>query len=93
MMLSVYGCILALSWFGAKMVVGGSLTTGQLTSLLSYVTSILMSLMMLSMVFVMVAMSLASMRRITEVLREEPDIVSPENPCFAVSDGSVTLKT
>ena len=92
MMLSVYGCILALSWFGAKMVVGGSLTTGQLTSLLSYVTSILMSLMMLSMVFVMVAMSLASMRRIAEVLREEPDIVSPENPCLTVSDGGVTFE-
>lgn len=92
MMLSVYGCILALSWFGAKMVVGGSLTTGQLTSLLSYVTSILMSLMMLSMVFVMVAMSLASMRRIAEVLREEPDIVNPENACLAVSDGGVTIE-
>lgn len=92
MMLSVYGCILALSWFGAKMVVGGSLTTGQLTSLLSYVTSILMSLMMLSMVFVMVAMSLASMRRIAEVLREEPDIVSPENPCLAVSDGGICFE-
>lgn len=92
MMLSVYGCILGLSWFGAKMVVGGSLTTGQLTSLLSYVTSILMSLMMLSMVFVMVAMSLASMRRIAEVLREEPDIVNPENPCLTVSDGSVTFE-
>lgn len=92
MMLSVYGCILALSWFGAKMVVGGSLTTGQLTSLLSYVTSILMSLMMLSMVFVMVAMSLASMRRIAEVLREEPDIVNPKNACLAVSDGGVTIE-
>ncbi|NCB64107.1 MAG: ABC transporter ATP-binding protein, partial [Clostridia bacterium] len=92
MMLSVYGCILALSWFGAKMVVGGDLTTGQLTSLFSYISSILISLMMLSMVFVMVAMSLASMHRIAEVLREEPDIQSPEHACHQIPDGSVAFE-
>lgn len=92
MMLSVYGCMLALSWFGAKMVVSGNLTTGQLTSLFSYVMNITVSLMMLSMVFVMVSMSLASMRRITEILREIPDIQSPENAIDTVEDGSVVFE-
>lgn len=92
MMFSMYGCILALSWLGAHMIVGGSLTTGQLTSLFSYVMSILMSLMMLSMVFVMITMSLASMRRITQVLQEQPDIENPEHACLEVSDGSIDFK-
>lgn len=92
MMLSMYGCMLALSWFGASLVVGGSLTTGQLTSLFSYVMNILMSLMMLSMVFVMITISIASMRRIAEVLKEEPDIQNSANACLDVKDGSVTFE-
>lgn len=85
MMLVVYGCIIALSWFGAHFVVAGSLTTGELTSLFSYVMGVLMSLMMLSMVFVMVTMSAASAHRIAEVLTETPDITSPAGPgaCLA----------
>lgn len=71
MMLVVYGCILAISWFGARLIVAGGLTTGNLTSLFSYVMSVLMSLMMLSMVFVMITMSAASGERIAEVLRHE----------------------
>ena len=89
MMVAVYGCILALSWFGAQMISGGTLTTGELTSLFSYVMSVLMSLMMLSMVFVMVTMSVASMHRISEVLREHPDIENPQNACLSVADGSI----
>ena len=92
MMLTTYSCILAISWFGSHMIVGGSLTTGELSSLLSYVMNILMSLMMLSMVFVMITMSVASMRRIAEVLNEQPDITSPENAVQAVADGSVDLE-
>lgn len=89
MYLAMYGCIIALSWFGAKMIVGGTLTTGQLTSLFSYVTNILMALMVLSMVFVMVTMSAASARRIAEVLNETPDIVQPEEPVTEIVDGSI----
>ena len=89
MMLAMYGCILSLSWFGAQMITVGDLTTGELTSLFSYVMNILMSLMMLSMVFVMITMSVASMRRISEVITEHPDIESPAEPCTEVADGSV----
>lgn len=89
MMLAMYGCIMALSWFGAQMITGGNLTTGELTSLFSYVMSILMSLMMLSMVFVMIAMSVASMHRISEVITEHPDIESPPQACTQVADGRV----
>ena len=89
MNLAVYGCIIALSWFGAKQIVGGSLTTGQLTSMFSYVMSILMSLMMLSMTIVMITMSFASARRISAVLNEVPDIQNPENPIMEVKDGSI----
>ncbi len=89
MMLVVYGCILALSWFGAHFIVIGSLTTGELTSLLSYVMSVLMSLMMLSMIFVQLSMSMASGRRIAQVLNEEPNLVNPENPVMTVKDGSI----
>lgn len=89
MMLVVYGCILAISWLGAQLIVAGSLTTGNLTSLFSYVMSVLMSLMMLSMVFVMITMSAASVRRIAEVLNELPDMTNPESPETEVPDGSV----
>ena len=89
MSLIVYGCIIALSWFGAQFIVAGSLTTGELTSLFSYVMSTLMSLMMLSMIFVMLTMSTASGQRICEVLDEKPDIVNPESPVMEVADGSI----
>ncbi len=89
MMFVVYSCILGLSWLGAQMIVGGSLTTGELTSLLAYVMNILMSLMMLSMIFVMLSLSMASARRIAEVLNEEATLVSPENADFEIPDGSV----
>ena len=89
MMLSVYGCILGLSWFGANMIVGGSLTTGQLVSLFSYIMNIMISLMMLSMVFVMVTMSKASAERIAEVLEEKSDLTNPENPDFEIENGDI----
>ena len=89
MMLVIYGCILTISWFGARFIVGGSMTTGNLTSLFSYVISMLMSLMMLSMIFVMVAMSMASFRRIMEVLRERPDLVNPLQALTQIADGSI----
>ena len=89
MMLAVYGCIMALSWLGAQLVVGGGLTTGELTSLFSYVMQVLMSLMMLSMIVVMVTMSLASGRRISAVLTEEPDIRNAGEPVREVADGSI----
>ena len=92
MMFAVYGCILAISWIGAKMIIGtGSvaLTTGKLMSLLNYCMSILMSLMMLSMVFVMLTMSIASAERICEVLNEKPDLKNPDQPVTDVKDGSI----
>ena len=89
MMLVVYGCIIALSWLGAQFIVGGELSMGQLTSLFSYVMSTLMSLMMLSMIFVMLTMSMASGRRICEVLNEKPDISNPDKPVTEVADGSI----
>ena len=89
MMLVVYGSILALSWFGAHYIVVGELTTGNLTSLFSYVMGVLMSLMMLSMIFVMVTMSIASAERICEVLKETPALADPERPLMTVSDGRV----
>ena len=92
MMLVIYGCILAISWIGARFVVGGSMTTGNLTSLFSYVISMLMSLMMLSMIFVMVAMSMASFRRIMEVLRERPDLVNPPQALTQIQDGSIDIR-
>ena len=93
MQLTVYSCILLISWFGAKMIVNQTgLTTGELTSLLSYVMNILMSLMMLSMVFVMVTQSAAAAQRIEEVLEEQPDITSPENAVKNVRDGSVDFE-
>lgn len=92
MQLTVYTCILLISWLGAKMIVTDALTTGELMSLLAYCMNILMNLMMLSMVFVMISMSTASMRRISEVLTEESDIKNPESPLYKVPDGSVVFK-
>ena len=92
MQFTVYGCILLISWIGAKMIVGSSLTTGELMSLLTYCMNILMSLMMLSMVFVMITMSMASARRICEVLNEQSDITNPENPEYQVADGSIRFE-
>ena len=92
MMGTVYTCILLISWFGAKDVVFGNLTTGSLMSLLTYCMNILMSLMMLAVIFVMVTMSVASADRILEVLDETPDIANPEHPDFDVTDGSISFE-
>ena len=89
MMAAVYSCIILISWIGAKLIVAGSLTTGELMSLLTYCMNIMMSLMMLSMVFVMITMSVASAERICEVLNEKSDITNPENPDYNVTDGSI----
>ena len=89
MMTVVYGCILLISWFGAHLIVGGELQTGQLMSLLAYCMNILMSLMMLSVVFVMITMSEASAKRIAEVIEEKSDLTNPENPVMEVPDGSI----
>ena len=91
MMLSVYSCILFISWIGAHMVVGGTLLTGDLMALLTYCMNILMSLMMLSMVFVMISMSVASGERIAEVLNEESTIKNPKAPIFEVANGDITF--
>lgn len=92
--LIAYTCIIIISWRGAKMIVNGvdGMTTGQLASLLSYCMSILFSMMMVAMVFVMLSMSFASMERVAEVLNETPDITNPENPCMEVADGSIVFK-
>lgn len=92
MQLTVYGCMLSISWFGAQLVVSSSMTTGQLMSMFTYVMNILMSLMMLSMIFVMLTMSKASMERIAEILNEKADIVNPENPVQEVADGSIEFE-
>ena len=89
MNLVVYGCIMALSWWGAQFIVGGTLTTGELTSLFTYVMSILQALMMLSMIFVMLTQSAASAQRVSEVIEETPDIVNPDHPVYDIADGSV----
>lgn len=89
MMLTVYGCIIALSWLGAHYIVGGTLSTGNLTSMFSYVMSMMMSLMMLSMVFVMLSMSMASAKRIAEVLEEKSDLVEPAAGETVLADGSI----
>lgn len=90
MMLVIYACIMAICWFGAKfIVVDKTLQIGELTSLFSYVMGSMMSLMMLSMIFVMITMSVASMRRITEVLREQPDLAEPFAPVELMSNGSI----
>ena len=89
MMFVVYCCMIGLSWFGAQFIVAGNLTTGELTSLFSYVMRVLSSLMMLSMIFVMLTMSAASATRISEVLEEKADIVNPQNPITIIEDGSI----
>ena len=89
---TVYACILFISWMGAQMIVGSTLTTGELMNLLTYCMNILMSLMMLSMIFVMVSMSTASAERICQVLQEEPDLTDPPEPVFQVADGSVVFR-
>ena len=86
---TVYTCILLISWIGARMVIGGSLTTGELMSLLTYCMNILISLMMLSMIFVMITMSMASADRICEVLSEKSSLTDPENPDMDIPDGSI----
>lgn len=92
MNLVVYGCMIALSWWGAHFIVGGTLTTGELTSLFTYVMSILQSLMMLSMIFVMLTQSAASGRRVAEILNYEPSIRNGESPRYEVRDGSVEFR-
>lgn len=89
MMVTVYGCILALSWFGAKMIVGNELTTGELVSLFSYIMNIMISLMMISMAFVMITMARASAERIAEVLNEKSDLTNNDNPVYSVENGDV----
>lgn len=92
MMMTVYACIIAISWFGANMIVGSEMTTGELTSMLTYCMNILMSLLMVAMVFVMITMSLASARRISEVLNEESTLKNPENPDYNVENGSIDFE-
>lgn len=92
MQFTVYSCILLISWLGAKQIVQSTLTTGELMSLLTYCMNILMSLMMLSMVFVMMSMSIASARRICEVLEEKSNLTNPENPLYEVPDGGITFE-
>ena len=92
MNLVVYGCIIALSWWGAHFIVGGTLTTGELTSLFTYVMSILQALMMLSMIFVMLTQSAASARRVSEVIEQQPSISNPETPVMQVEDGSIVFR-
>lgn len=92
MQLCMYSCMLLISWFGARLIVNSEMTTGELMSLFTYAMQILMSLMMLSMVFVTIIISRASAERIVEVLDEKSDIVNPENPIFNVNDGAIEFK-
>ncbi len=92
MTFTVYACIILISWFGANMIVGGSMTTGELTSMLTYCMNILMSLLMLAMVFVMITMSLASAKRVSLVLNEKSTLTNPENPDYNVPDGSIKFE-
>ena len=92
MQLCMYSCMLLFSWFGARMIVSGSLTTGELTSMLSYVMQILMNLMMVSMILVMLVMSKASGERIAEVLNEESTLHNPAQPVSEVPDGSIDFE-
>lgn len=92
MQFTVYGCILLISWLGAKQIVGSTLTTGELMSLLTYCMNILMSLMMVAMIFVMMSMSIASARRISEVLNEKSDLTNPVNPIYEVPSGDIEFR-
>lgn len=91
MMFAIYGCMIAISWFGGNMIIKGDMMTGELMSFISYVTQILMSLMMISMVFVNIVLSRASVTRIIEVLDEESDIKNPANPITTIDDGSIVF--
>lgn len=92
LMFTVYACIIVISWLGAQMIVSDTLTTGNLMSLLTYCMNIMMSLMMLSMIFVMMTMSIASAERICEVLNETSDIKNPEQPDTCVTDGGIEFR-
>ena len=92
MQFTVYSCILLISWIGAKLIVQDMLKTGELMSLLAYCMNILMSLMMLSMIFVMMSMSIASARRVSEVLNEKSDLSNPENPVYEVANGEIEFR-
>lgn len=92
MLICIYACMLLISWVGANLIVAGDLTKGELTSMFTYASQILMNFMMLSMIFIMITMSRASAERITEVLDEEIDLVNPENPEMQVADGSIEFK-
>ena len=92
MQLTVYTCILLISWMGARMIVQSELTTGALMSLMTYCMNILMSLMMVAMIFVMMSMSIASARRISEVLEEKSDLTNPEEPIYDVPDGDIEFR-
>ena len=92
MMITIYGSIIAISWFGANMIVAGDLTEGELTSMLTYCMNILMNLMMIAFIFVMLTMSLASGKRIAEVLKETATIQNPEHPDREVPDGSIDFE-
>ena len=89
MQFCMYACMLLTSWFGARLIVGGSMTTGELTSMFSYAMQILMSLMMVAMVFVMITMAKASAERVAEILDEQPDLHNPANPIHEVKDGAI----
>lgn len=89
MQFCMYACMLLISWFGARLIVGGSMTTGELTGMFSYAMQILMSLMMVAMVFVMITMAKASAERVAEILDEQPDLRNPANPIHEVKDGAI----
>ena len=89
MQFCMYACMLLISWFGARLIVGGSMTTGELTSMFSYAMQILMSLMMVAMVFAMITMAKASAERVAEILDEQPDLHNPANPIHEVKDGAI----
>lgn len=89
MQFCMYACMLLISWFGARLIVGGSMTTGELTNMFSYAMQILMSLMMVAMVFVMITMAKASAERVAEILDEQPDLHNPANPIHEVKDGAI----
>ena len=89
MQFCMYACMLLIAWFGARLIVGGSMTTGELTSMFSYAMQILMSLMMVAMVFVMITMAKASAERVAEILDEQPDLHNPANPIHEVKDGAI----
>ncbi|HEY8423783.1 MAG TPA: ABC transporter ATP-binding protein [Clostridia bacterium] len=92
MQLTVFGCILAISWFGGNQIIAGNMTTGKLATFLSYINQILMSLMMISVIFINIMMTRAAANRIVEVINETPDIKQPENPVMEVKDGSIEFQ-